>query len=151
VLSQEAARRVLILGRFAGARMKVLRAVSKALQDHPRGYVPTLFDFEKPEGRDLGETILLLALLSRFAIADLTTPRSLPAELQLIVPSVPSLPIQPIIRRGEAVFPLFENLARRESMLPLLEYDNVRELLARLEDDIVENAEARCATLRSRI
>jgi hypothetical protein len=37
-----------------------------------RGYLPILFDFEKPESRDLTETISILAHTAKFVIADIT-------------------------------------------------------------------------------
>jgi hypothetical protein len=44
-----------------------------------------LFTFQKPKGRDRIESAVGFAALSRFVIADLTEPKSLPTELQQIV------------------------------------------------------------------
>ena len=66
---------VLILGRFTPERKAVLDALREALRRH--GYLPILFDFEKPSSRNFTETVRTLAHLSRFIIADLTDPSSI--------------------------------------------------------------------------
>jgi hypothetical protein len=60
-------------------------------------FVPTgtsLFDFEKPSSPDLTETVNTHSDLSRFIIADLTDPNSIPDELHSVIPNrmVPVLP-----------------------------------------------------------
>jgi hypothetical protein len=50
---------VLILGRFTTDRKAVLDAIREALRN--KGYLPILFDFEKPSRRDTQETIVTLA------------------------------------------------------------------------------------------
>ena len=80
---------VLILGRFAGERKDVLEALRTALRS--RGFLPMVFDFEKPTQRDFTETIMTLAGMSLFVIADITNPRSAPLELQATVPDYTSL------------------------------------------------------------
>jgi hypothetical protein len=53
-----------------------------------RGYVPIVFNFDKPETKDFTETVRLLASLSKFVIADITNPKSSPLELQATVPEI---------------------------------------------------------------
>ena len=67
-----------------------------------------LFTYARPMSRDLVETILGSAALSRFIIADLSEPRSLPQELQAIVPNLQSVPVVPIINEGGRVFATFD-------------------------------------------
>src|SRR5262249_55718333 len=65
---------VLILGRFTDERKEVLDALRDELRK--RGYIPILFDFEKPRGRDTDETITLLARMARFIVADISDAKS---------------------------------------------------------------------------
>ena len=81
---------VLILGRFATERKVVLDSIRDALRR--LGFLPILFDFDKPGTRDRQETIVTLASLSRFVVADITDPKSIPQELASIVPTLPSVP-----------------------------------------------------------
>lgn len=74
---------VLILGRFTKDRLIVLEDLRLKLRQH--NYIPVLFDFENASNRDITETVSTLAHLSRFIIADLTDPKSIPHELSHIV------------------------------------------------------------------
>ena len=58
-----------------------------ALRQH--GYLPMLFDFEEPAGRDLTETITTLARVSRLVMGDITDPRNIPQGLAAVVPDLP--------------------------------------------------------------
>jgi hypothetical protein len=61
---------VLLLGRFTEGRINVLERLRHELRN--RGYVPIVFNFDKPETKDFTETVRLLAGLSRYVIADVT-------------------------------------------------------------------------------
>ena len=63
------------------------------------GYLPIIFDFERPTDRDLTETVKILAGLSRFVIADVTNTSSVPLELQATVPEY-MVPFVTIAQRG---------------------------------------------------
>src|SRR6266571_2547573 len=78
VINTVTTKAVLILGRFTMERKAILDAVRNELRK--RDYLPVLFDFDKPAARDLTETITTLASMSRFIIADITDPKSLPQE-----------------------------------------------------------------------
>src|SRR5215469_8721054 len=94
---------VLILGRF-GERKPVLEKIRTELRT--QGYLPIVFDFERPTDRDFTETVLTLAGMSRFIIADMTRPKSVPLESQVVVPNY-MIPMVPIIQKGEEPFSMF--------------------------------------------
>jgi hypothetical protein len=130
---------VLILGRFTSQRKAVLDALKDELRHS--GYLPMLFDFDKPEGRDLTETITTLARMSRFIVADITDPKSIPQELATIVPDLPSVPVAPLIQASEQPYAMFEHLQRYGWVLPVVRYKDTAELLRKLPKSVIEKAE----------
>jgi uncharacterized protein YjbI with pentapeptide repeats len=70
---------VLLLGRFTEGRMVVLERLREKLRD--LGFVPMVFNFDKPKTKDFTETVRLLCNLSHFVIVDITNPRSVDADL----------------------------------------------------------------------
>jgi hypothetical protein len=138
---------VLILGRFTADRKAILDAIRDELRQH--GYLPILFDFEKPAGRDLTETISTLAHMARFIIADVTEAKSIPHELQAIVPNLPSVPVQPLLLASEREYGMFEHFRRYPWVLDTYYYDNPNDLLASVEDRVISPAEAKARELSS--
>jgi uncharacterized protein YjbI with pentapeptide repeats len=128
---------VLILGRFTPERKEVLDALRDALRQ--RGYLPLLFDFDRPTDRDFTETIMTLAGMSAFVIADITNPKSSPLELQATVPNY-RIPFVPILQDGEEPFSMFRDLTGFPWVLPLLHYDSCGNLLAALDDAVISPA-----------
>ena len=148
LLSELSERGVLILGRFTNERLKILEAIKQRLLDHPARYKPVLYTFNKPQSRDLVESIRWFAGASRFVIADLTEPKSVPAELQAIVPDCPSVPLVAIASGDEREYPLFKHLQRFASVIkPIVRYAGENDLLERLDAEIVGPAEARRESL----
>ena len=127
---------VLLLGRF-GKRMALLNCLRKELTN--RQYVPIIFDFSRPEHRDLIETVVLLAGMSAFVIVDITDPRSTPMELQAIAPTF-GVPIVPIIGSNEREFATFPALRKLFWVLPVFPYRTVEYLIERLDSAIIEPA-----------
>ena len=120
---------VLILGRFTRERKAVLDAMADALRR--RGWAPIVFDFEKPRSRDLTETVSTLAHLSRFVIADLTDPASIPHELVSIIPDLPSLTVLPILHRdAEGPYAMFEHLQRYPWVRQIYRYRDDEDAIA---------------------
>ena len=130
---------VLILGRFTPERKAVLDAIRNELRN--RHYVPILFDFDVPAGRDITETVSLLARMARFIIADLTEPSSIPQELEAIVPHL-AAPVQPLLE-GERPYAMFKDYWKYEWVLPVHRYDGLSSLLATLADKVIAPAESK--------
>ncbi len=151
VIDTIAKKAVLILGRFTPERKAVLDAIREALRTF--GYLPILFDFDKPDSQDLTETISTLAHLSRFIIVDLTDPSSAPYEVGTIA-SNHIRPIQALFQPSDAakrVFAMFPDLVRRYHwVLPPYEYQDQEHLLASLHTKVIEPAEQKARELEKR-
>jgi len=146
VIDTLTAKAVLILGRFTDERKVVLDAIRDELRKHD--YVPLLFDFDKPESRDLRETVSTLARISRFVIADITDAKSIPAELELIVPFLPSVPIIPLILRSDHGYALFGPLMRYPWVIEPYRYVDQAELIASIRDRVIAPAEIKVKECR---
>lgn len=129
---------VLILGRFTTERKSTLDALREELRKS--GFVPILFDFDKPGERDLTETVSTLAHLACFVIADLTDAKSVPQELQKIIPNLPSVPVQPIIHESQHEYGMFKDFGGYLSVSPPYRYKDTDELLASLVAKIINPA-----------
>jgi hypothetical protein len=140
---------VLLLGHFTEGRIEILDRLRKELRN--RGYLPIIFNFDKPETKNFTETVRLLAGLSHFVIADVTNPKSAPLELQATVPEV-MVPFRPIIQEGEKPFAMLEGLwiQHREWVFEPLYYSSLDALVGALDEKIIKPATARFAELLAR-
>lgn len=139
---------VLILGRFTPERKAVLDELRTQLRT--RGYVPMIFDFEKPSQRDFEETVKVLAGLSRFVIVDITNPSSSPLEIHATVPEY-MIPFVPIILRGEKPFSMFEGLQQRYFwVLDTVDYPSAAALVRDLDAAVIDPALAMEAIIATR-
>jgi hypothetical protein len=143
VIETVTANAVLVLGRFTLERKAVLDRLREALRSH--GYVPILFDFDKPASRDLTETISTLAHLARFIIADLTEAKGIRKELQRIVPDLPSVPVQPLLANSDREYAMLEDFKDHPWVLRPYRYKNQETLLTNLEKKVIAPAEQRRA------
>ena len=137
---------VLLLGRFTEDRIEVLERLRLALRQ--RGFVPMVFNFDKPETKDFTDTVRLLAGMSHFVIVDMTKPRSVPLELQATVPDC-MVPFVPILQKGEEPFAMFRDLwiKHRAWVLDPIRYPSVDRLIEVLDAEIIAPAQARFAEL----
>jgi hypothetical protein len=139
---------VLLLGRFTEGRIEILERLRKELRN--RGYLPIIFNFDKPETKNFTETVRLLARLSHFVIADITNPTSAPLELQATVPEV-MVPFRPIIQEGEKPFAMLESLwIQHDWVFEPLYYSSLDALVGALDEKIIKPAKARFAELLAR-
>ncbi len=141
VLDTVTSKAVLILGRFSDERKAALDSVHEALRRN-HDLVPILFDFPPAPGRDVTETVQLLAGMCRFVIADLTDAKSIPQELSHVVPNFPSVPIQPILLASEREYGMFEHWRKFPNVLEGFSYENTDHLLENLESGVIEPVEA---------
>jgi uncharacterized protein YjbI with pentapeptide repeats len=140
---------VLLLGRFTKGRLAVLERLREELRK--RGYLPIVFNFDKPETKDFTETVRLLAGLSKFVIADITNPKSSPLELQATVPEI-MVPFRPIIEEGEKPFSMLTDLwiKHHEWVFEPIYYSSLDALVGALDEKIIRPAEVRFAELLAR-
>lgn len=138
---------VLVLGRFT-ERKQLLDRIADKLRS--LGFLPIIFDFERPTNRDLTETVRVLAGLSRFVIADITNPLSVPLELEATIPDY-MVPFVLIIERGRPVFGMFDDLPRKyDWALPLLEYKTADSLMNAFDEKVVAIALEKSEEIRNR-
>jgi hypothetical protein len=133
-------RGVLLLGRFKDGGLDILHAVADRLRSHDQKYLPIIFDFERPKDRDLIETILTLAGLSRFIIADLSGPL-VPTELAAIVPHIQTPCVQIIQSGRQAHHPDPELFKSKWLVASPVEYEDVDKLLRVLNARVIKPAE----------
>jgi hypothetical protein len=112
-------------------------------------YLPILFDFDKPASRDNTETISLLARMARFVLADITDARSIPQELNVIVPNLPSVPVQPLLLKESSEYGMFEHYTRFPWVLPIHRYETQDQLIIVLGEQVIEPAERMASELRA--
>jgi hypothetical protein len=112
-----------------------------------RDYLPILFDYQKPDSKDLTGTVTTLANMARFIIADLTDPSSVPHELATIIPTTP-VALQTIILKGKQEYAMFADLKKRYRwVLNPYRYERQETLLADLGDRVIAPAEAKARAL----
>jgi hypothetical protein len=139
---------VLLLGNFSGDNLDRLLRLQAELQR--RRLHPVIFDFERSPSSDYGETVRLLAGLAGFVIADMSDPRSVVMELQLIAPDL-AVPIVPIIAANQEPVALFADLlGKYDWVLPPLRYQDLEDLVAALEIQVIGRARTKRRDLGDR-
>jgi hypothetical protein len=136
VISAVASKAILILGRFLEPERKAfLAALAGAARS--RGLLPIIYDFARPPEQDWTETVLTLASLSLFVLVDITSPASVPLELQATVPIL-MVPFVPLHKKGEPSFSMLSNLQiKYKCVLPVLRYENEMNVVAAFDDAIL--------------
>jgi hypothetical protein len=132
---------VLILGRFTPERKAILDAIREDLRN--RDYLPVVFDFKKPSSKTTLETVSTLAHMSRFVIADITDAKSVLQELQAVVPSNPSVPVQPVLIDSQTEPGMFDFFRKFPWVLEPYLYEDKDRLLAKLTEKVIGPAVAK--------
>jgi uncharacterized protein YjbI with pentapeptide repeats len=139
---------VLLLGSFAPNRLAILQSIKDILRD-TYNLVPVLFTFQPPKNMDLVQSVVTLAHLSRYVIADISEPQAVPQELQAIIQSI-AIPVRPIMQLGtpepSGVFASF--LASSDRITKIYRYRDLEHLRANFAR-VLEPAELALAALRS--
>ena len=136
---------VLILGRFTESRKPVLDALREALRE--AGYSPVMFDFEKSPGRSYRETVALLAKMARFVVIDFTTPKVALQEVELIVPQLSSVPVQPLLQaQAKPPTTIAADYGSYSNFLSPIRYRGVADVRTGVVAKITEAVESHLAT-----
>jgi len=141
VLNSITKRGVLILGRFGGGGLDILQSIAAKLREMK--YLPIIFNFDRPEGKNYTETVQTLVGLSRFVIVDLSGP-SIPQELYSTVPHF-KIPFIPIIERGRRQYSMFVDILEFPWVLkPIVEFGCKEQLIELMKSRIIDPAEEKC-------
>lgn len=133
---------VLILGNFSPDRIKVLEYIKDQLR--LKNYLPILFNFDKPLNKDLTETVMTLAVLSKMVIADLTEQRSIPHELASIrAGSIRSTIIAPICHQDYREYGMFGDFKVEINYLETQIYDSLKDLDSIINKIIIDTEKKR--------
>jgi uncharacterized protein YjbI with pentapeptide repeats len=141
---------VLILGRFNPPERK---AVLDVIRDEVRvyDYLPIMFDFQKPEGRNYIETVFTLAHMARFVIADITDAKVVLQELERIIPSLPSVSVQPIVQSNTDIHAvIIDSIGRQNFLEQLYVYQDIADVKANLYSKIIQPAEAQLTEIQAK-
>jgi hypothetical protein len=102
-------------------------------------------DFDQPNNRDVMETVMTLAHMARFIVADISEPGTVIAELESIESSkLHSVPVQPILlsssNQNSAAW--FQNIKRNLTiMLPIYTYSDLDDLRKNIYQKVIMPAE----------
>ena len=79
--------------------------------------------------------------MARFVIADITEARSIPQEVMVIAPDLPSVPIQPLLQEGAGEYGMFDHFRQYPWVLKEHVYAS-QQLIADLGERVIGPAEA---------
>lgn len=151
VISTLGSKGALIIGRFTEERLQVLHAIRDALRAR-HGLIPIMFDFNPQTSATTLETLMTLAHMSRFVVADLTEARAVVQELTKITDNLRSLPIKLIIEKSAQMPSMSDSFLIADSVLkPVYRYSGRAQLLADLESEVIGPADAYATEFERRL
>ena len=129
---------VLLLGRFGDGRLAALQAIASELRVH--GYLPFIFDFERPKDRNITETVMTLVGISRFVVVDLSGP-SVPQELYATVPHF-KIPVVPILGKQRKQYAMASDILEYPWVVkPTFRYSSIQQLQTSVAKKMILPAE----------
>lgn len=149
MLNTTTSKMVLILGSFSPGEKVVLDAMRSALR--ARGYAAIVFDFDRPDDRGFAETVVIMAGLSRFVIADFSNPKEVRHEVPTIRKQYKRVPIMPIALSGQRLPITMVDYLSDDEIARLIRYDDTDDLLAKLDDHVITPAEAEANRIADKI
>jgi uncharacterized protein YjbI with pentapeptide repeats len=136
---------VLVLGSFSPAEKPALDALRTELQ--AQGYVAIVFDFERPPSHDYAETILTLAGMSRFVVADFTNAKEVRAEVPQVRAAYKRLPIRLVARAHSQLPVTMASTFTAEEIRAVVRYADGDDLVAKVRPAIIVPAETQAARI----
>jgi hypothetical protein len=85
--------------------------------------------------------------MAHFIIADITEAKSIPQELQRIVPDLPSVPVQPLLQVSAGEYGMFEHFKRYPWVLETYQYESLKEIIASLPEKVIAPTEVKAEEL----
>ena len=123
---------VLLLGQFRDGGLERLYKLMDWLKE--RNYTPMLFDFDRPENLDYTETVITMAGLSKFILADLSG-GSVPQELHATLTNFE----KPVIAySNQPAYSMFKDLKRKNRFSFDFVFTDEQDLYAKMETYIKE-------------
>lgn len=150
IISTTTNKLVLILGNFSEDRKAVLDDVRRRLPDYDQ--VGIEFDFEFLDQSTMLETILTLAQMSRFTIADLTEPKLVVDEVTAILDRLSGQIIQPIHSASSEEIMELRKIGQKSwnTYLPAISYEGTADLIGKIPERILPAVEQAAAELAER-
>ena len=123
---------VLLLGKFKDGGLERLYSLMDWFKT--RNYTPMLFDFERPNSLDYTETVITMAGLAKFIVADLSG-GSVPQELYATLSSFQK-PV--IVYSDQPAYSMFKDIKRKNRFSFEIVFSDEKDLYAKMEHSVKE-------------
>ena len=123
---------VLLLGKFKDGGLERLYSLMDWFK--ARNYTPMLFDFERPNSLDYTETVITMAGLAKFIVADLSG-GSVPQELYATLSSFQK-PV--IVYSDQPAYSMFKDIKRKNRFSFEIVFSDEKDLYAKMEHSVKE-------------